>query len=328
MAPSWATPSKRRWAVVAALATLLAACSAPPPPPTPLRFGMDLWPGYFPAVIAEREGGMARRGVALSIEPVRDTSALLADFAAGRYDVVGVSMGDAITLGLSRPDLVVLLVADESTGGDMLLRAPGADEARAGDGPLRIGTNLGGFGELFAQEWVARNRLSPSRVAWTDIDASDVPAALADGRIDYGHTWQPYAQQAIDLGATPVFTSAETPGLIIDVVLTTRATVARKPDALRAFAEAWFEAAERWRADPASGDAVATAALGLPASAASLDGIALYGLADNQRIMAGGAQAPLAAVIRRYADFFVEGGSVSAPPPAEAMFDPRLLPTP
>ena len=313
--------------MVAALAgLLLAACAPAPPPPTPLRFGMDVWPGYFPAVIAEREGGMARRGVALTVEPVRDTSTLLADFAAGRYDLIGVSLGDAITLGLSRPDLVVLLVADESTGGDMLLRAPGAMAAADGVGPLRVGTNLGGFGELFVRKWLTQHGIAPIRVAWTDVDASEIPAALAEGRIDYGHTWQPHAAQAIAQGATPVFSSAETPGLILDVVLTTRATVARKPEALRAFSEAWFEAAERWQADPASGNALATTALGLPASAASLEGIALFGLAENRRVMAGGEAAPLALLIRRYSDFFVESGAISVPPTATAMFDPHLLP--
>lgn len=326
MSTSSAPQGQPRWPA-ALLALLLCACTAPPPPATPLHLGADLWPGYFPAVIAEREGLMAEQGVALQVSMVGDTSALIADFAAGRYDLIAVSLGDAITLSRSRPDVMVLLVADESSGGDMLLRMPGPPFDGTGSAaPLRLGTTLGGFGELFFQAWLERMRIDPSRVAWTNIDASDVGTALLAGRIDLGHTWAPHAGEAMAAGAVPVFTSKETPGLILDVVLTTRATLAREPEALRGFTRAWFLAAERWQADRASGDALVVEALGLAPEAVSLEGIALYSLADNRRVMAGGADAPLASLVRRYSDFFVERGSLSTPPIPEAMFDPALLP--
>lgn len=313
--------------LVFGLAACIAACREPPAPPVPLRLGMDLWAGYFPAVIADGQGLMDAEGVALEVVPTRDTNALIADFAAGRYDLIGVSLGDAITLSRSRPDLVVLLVADESAGGDQLLRAPATppDAAARGE-PLRYGTNLGGFGELFIRAWHEREGIPPGQVVWTNVDASDVPAALAEGRIDYGHTWQPYAAQALATGATPVFTSADTPGLILDVVLTTRAALQREPGALRGFVRAWFAAERQWRADPAGGNAIAARALGLDAATISLDGIKLYSLEDNRHAMTGGADAPLASLIDRYADFFVRRGSLSVPPIAATMFDPALLP--
>jgi NitT/TauT family transport system substrate-binding protein len=316
-----------RAGALALLMLCLAACREPPPEPVPLRLGMDLWAGYFPAVIAERRGRMAAEGVALEVVPTSDTNALIAEFAAGRYDLIGVSLGDAITLSRSRPDIVVLLVADESAGGDQLLRAASVPaEAPSGDAPLRFGTNLGGFGELFIRAWQEREGIAAGQVVWTNIDASDVPAALAEGRIDYGHTWQPYAGRATAAGAVPVFTSADTPGLILDVVLTTRAALQREPAAMRGFMRAWFEAERAWRADPAAGHAIAADALGLDVAAVSLDGIKLYSLHDNRQTMTGGADAPLASLIDRYADFFVRNGSLSTPPSAATMFDPTLLP--
>jgi NitT/TauT family transport system substrate-binding protein len=289
-----------------------------------MRLGMDLWAGYFPAVIAEHEGLMAAEGVDLEVVATRDTNGLIAEFAAGHYDLIAVSLGDAITLSKSRPDLVVLLVADESSGGDQLLRAPtaGADPTA----PPRIGTNLGGFGELFIRAWLEREGIASGDVVWANVDASDVPAALAEGRIDFGHTWQPYAGQAVAAGATPVFSSADTPGLILDVVLATRAGMERHPEAYRGFVRAWFEAEHRWRADPAAGNAAAAAALGLDAATVSLAGVKLYSLDDNRHAMAGGADSPLASLIERYATFFIERGSLSTPPDPASMFDPVVLP--
>lgn len=321
-----ATQRTADWRASALAALLLCACCTADSPEVAnrLRFGMDLWAGYFPAVIAERTGLMAAEGVALEVVPSRDTSGLIAEFAAGRYDLIAVSLGDAITLTRGRPDVVVLLVADESAGGDQLLRAPGV--AADAPPPHRYGTNLGGFGELFIRAWHEREGIAPADVAWTNVDASDIPAALAEGRIDFGHTWQPYADEAVAAGAARVFSSADTPGLILDVVLATRAGLQRQPEAYRGFARAWFAAERRWRAHPAAGNASAAAALGLDPAQVSLDGVRLYTLEDNRQAMAGGRDAPLASLIKRYAAFFVQRGSLSTPPEAAAMFDAALLP--
>ncbi|GAB3732347.1 ABC transporter substrate-binding protein [Silanimonas algicola] len=322
-----AKQGKVAWRTGALLALLsLCACGTADTAgkPRPLRLGMDLWAGYFPAAIAQHEGLMATHGVALEVVPTRDTNGLIAEFAAGKYDLIAVSLGDAIILTKARPDLVVLLVADESAGGDQLMRAPGI--GRNTPKHPRFGTNLGGFGELFIRAWLQQEGIPPGDVLWTNVDASDVPTALAEGRIDFGHTWQPYADQAAAAGATPVFSSAETPGLILDVVLATRAGLERQPEAYRGFLSAWFEAERRWRADPAGGNGAAAAALGLDPALVSLAGVKLYSLEDNRQAMTGGADSPLASLIARYAAFFVERGSLSTPPDAAAMFDASLLP--
>lgn len=322
-----AKQGKTGWRTGAFLALLtLCACGTADTPatPVPLRLGMDLWAGYFPAAIADHQGLMAAEGVDLEVVASRDTNGLIAEFAAGRYDLIAVSLGDAIILTKSRPDVVVLLVADESAGGDQLLRAP---KPRSDPSmPPRFGTNLGGFGELFTRAWLEREGIAPGTVLWANVDASDVPAALAEGRIDYGHTWQPYADEAVAAGATPVFTSADTPGLILDVVLATRAGLERQPDAYRGFVRAWFEAERRWRADAVAGNAAAATALGLDPARISLDGIKLYSLEDNRHAMAGGADSPLASLIGHYATFFVERGNLSIPPAPASLFDIEQLP--
>lgn len=324
-----ATTGKSGWRAAGLLALLLCACGTAesPSPPARLQFGMDLWAGYFPAAIADHQGLMAAEGVALDITVARDTRSLIARFAAGDYDIIGVSLGDALTLTHARPDVIVLVVTNESAGGDQVLRGPNAPPLGARPAkPVRVGTAMAGFGELFLQTWMAAENLEPAQVLWSNVDASDVPKALIEGRIDYGHTWEPYASDAVAAGATRVFSSAETPGLILDVLLTTRERVEQEPEAFRAFLRAWFAADQQWRNDPDAGSAAAAARLGLAPTQVSLDGIRRFALEDNQRVMAGGADAPLASLLRRYADFFVERGSLSTPPDPAAMFDPTLLP--
>ncbi len=170
-----------------------------------------------------------------------------------------MALGDAITLSRVRPDVVVLMITDESAGGDEVLQR--ADFVDDGVSPIRMGTNIGGFGELFLRTYVERQGLNQERLAWVDTDGSQIPEALFSGAVDIGHTWQPYTTQSKERGAKTLFSSTDTPGLILDVYLTTRPVVDSRGGELQQLTEAWFEAAEWWKANPAQGDAVAAAAL-------------------------------------------------------------------
>ncbi len=308
------------------LALLVAAaapgCSPAPPPPAELRtlrLVMDFWPGYYPAVLADELGYLREEGLALALETPSDTDAMLTEFAAGRHDLVGTALGDLIVLTRTRADIRVLLIADESTGGDALLARPGLDDATR---PLRVGTNIGGFGELFLEEAWRTLGLGPEDIRLLEVEGADVPAALAAGTIDLGHTWEPYVSEAEALGAVRRFDSTATPGLIPDVIATTAELARERPGDLRAFNRAWFRASAWWAANPEAGNALLERRLGLAPGSVSTKGVSLVGLEDNRRQQAG----PLAGVIDRYSAFFVRSGVLLATPDARAMPLPELLP--
>lgn len=311
------------------IALLVAAaamgCSPAPPPPAPeprtLRLVMDFWPGYYPAVLADELGYLREEGLALALSMPADTDAMLTEFAAGRHDLVGTALGDLIVLTRTRADIRVLLVADESSGGDALLARPSLDDATR---PLRVGTNIGGFGEVFLEEAWRSMGLGPDDIRLLEVEGADVPAALAAGRIDLGHTWEPYVSEAEALGAVRRFDSTATPGLIPDVIATTAELARERPDDLRAFNRAWFRASAWWASHPDEGNALLERRLGLARGSVSTRGVTLVDLEANRRAQSG----PLAAVIERYSAHFVRSGVLLATPDAGAMTLPDLLPPP
>lgn len=314
--------------VLLALLVLLAGCDRAPdlPPPQarstpPLRLAVDRWPGYYPAVLAEELGYFADAGVDVQLEFPENTDHMLAEFAAGGFDMVGVALGDLITLTRSRPDVGVLLVSDVSAGGDALLVRSGF--GLDGVHSVRIGTNLGGFGELFVRELLPRLQLDPQRIEWINIDASDVPEALVRGEIDLGHCWEPYVRHAEQAGASRVASSLDTPGLIPDVVAATRHAAEHRGEALRAFNVAWFRAVAYWKANPLDAQRRIEHRLALAPGAAALDGIALQDAGENRLLFgADGDEAGLVAVIDRYSRFFVAHGRLLEPVQASEMLLP------
>jgi NitT/TauT family transport system substrate-binding protein len=290
-----------------------------------LRLGIDVWPGYLPGVLADELGTMGQAGIQLAVSFPGNTDHMLADFVAGRYDVIGVSLGDLVNITRGSNGVVVILVTDESSGGDAILARPGLALDRPGR--LRIGTNLNGFGEVFLREYLRRR--DPDPVQWELVyaDAADVPRLLADKALDLGHTWEPYASQAAAAGARRVFTSASTPGLIPDVLVTTPATLQRRGPVLRQFVKAWLEAVAWWLANPAQAGKLLARRVPSTLGAVSLDGLTLMDLAANRRLM-GVNQAPAALdeVIQRYSDYFLERGSVARPVVPASLLRPELLP--
>lgn len=314
---------------MAGAATLgLAACDRLPAPdaaPAPLRLAMDLWPGYYHAVLADELGYLAEAQVQVHFSFPANTDSMIADFAAGQVDIIAVAMGDLINATHGRAAVQVFMVTDESAGGDAVLARRGVD--LKGKGRLLLATNLGGFGELLMREFVQRSGVDPHRVAWINTDAADVPRLLAAGDIDIGHTWEPYASEAEAAGAVRLFSSADTPGLIPDVLAASRATVERRRAELKRFSAAWLRAADWWLDHVDEGTRRIAKRLQSDAAKISLKGVKLMRLADNRRLLGSGGHAPeLAAVVARYSAFFLDKGTLARPVAAADLLRGDLLP--
>jgi len=310
------------------LLSALWACAPAAPTPTPsppLRFAYDLWPGYYPVIIAEQYGFFAQQGVQVQATRPENTDRLLSDFAAEKYDGVAVALGDLINVTATNPDVRVIFASDVSDGGDALLVTGSLSQVTDLKGK-RIGTNLGGFGELFIRTVLAREGVSPRDVIWVNVDAAEVPQLLLAGELDAGHTWEPYVSQATAAGARVLFSSHDTPGLIPDVVAFRANVIAQNPQAVQAFVRGWFQAVEYWNLNGAEGNALVAKHLNIPADSISLQGIDLMTLEENRALFdQSNAAGSIYATTKQYTDFFLQSGSLNAAPEPQQLLDPSFL---
>ncbi|QSI76525.1 ABC transporter substrate-binding protein [Niveibacterium microcysteis] len=321
----------RRSALRAALcyATVaLAGCDrqAPVRAAPPLRIAIDLWAGYYPLLLARELGYLKAAGIEVEISLPENTRRLLSDFSAGSYDGVCVSLGDVITLTRTSPDIRMVLASDESAGGDVLLaREPFADAAALRG--KRIGTSLGGFGELLVLRYLARFGLSFDDVKLVNADASSVPELLKRGEVDVGHSWEPYVSMARNSGCKAVFSSADTPGLIVDGLIFRLGVIESRPDAVRAVVAAWFRALAWWDSHPAEGDQRLLVLLKGRTNDVSRDGIKLLGVAENRaKFRQGDTDSSIVHVADQYIQHFISRGYLIRRPEPASLIDLRMLP--
>ncbi|GAA6134782.1 hypothetical protein NBRC116188_15720 [Oceaniserpentilla sp. 4NH20-0058] len=293
---------------------------------TSIKVGIDLWPGYYPIIIAKHQGFFSEADLDVSYVLPEETNNLLNMFSEHRIDLLCVAMGDAFALYEKDSDFRVVMITDQSNGGDALLRK----------GPLpkpghkvKIGTNLQGFGELFVREFLKRSGYFPQDVVLVQQEASQAMEYLRSGKADIVHTWEPYVSDITKYyGAQVVFDSGETPNLIPDALLANGQFIKHHPEALKKFVSAWFKGVQWWQDNRALGDQIIEQNLLLIPGSLSLKGIKLYSLKDNQ--IAFSSQSGMKSinfVADKYLDFFKAKQTFSQlPNEASDIITGRFLP--
>ncbi len=307
------------------LLLLLAAACGEPVVSKKLTLSFNPWPGFYPVVIAQAKGFFADHGVAVELVRIAETESHLAEIAAGRFDGALLTIGSAVVAAGGNADFWVIMAVDQSAGADAVVarldaRPPADLRGR------RIGTMRGGFGELFVLAMLEQAGLTTDEVSLVNTTGVAVPGELAAGRIAAGHTWEPYVSRAVDDGAEVLFTSLESPGLIQDVLIFQQRTLRDRPDAVRGFVDAWFEAVNFWLANPEEGAMIIARALNITAEECSWEGIELFNRADNLAAFGpDGSSGTLHDVARRYADFYVRAGNMSTKVDVAALLEPAFL---
>lgn len=247
----------------------------------PLRVGWSLWSGYFPAVIAAEKGFFEQRGVKVELVYYAVYGHQASELSSGMIDGGLTVLSDVMFDSISR-DVKIVLILDNSIGADQIVAAPEIQNARDLRGK-RIGVeqnNLGGL--LLVRQMLNDSGISPGEATFVQITPEEVPDSIPS-LIDAGYTFEPHTSRAIAQGKKVVYSSADAPGLLVDVLAFRREIIQTRPQDVRAFVAAWFDAVEFWKANPEEGNAVIAQATGLAPEEISLEGVDLFNLHANQQ---------------------------------------------
>lgn len=216
----------RRWLSRLALPMLL-ACSALVQA-APLKVGYSDWPGWVAFQVAIEKGWFKEAGVDVRFEWF-DYSASMEAFAAGKIDAVTMTNGDALVTGAGGGKSVMLMLTDYSNGNDMIV----------GKGPVRsikdlkgkkVAVELGLVEHLLLLNGLKKAGMKESDVTLVNAKTNEMPQMLASPDIAAVGCWQPIVNEALKAvpGSRPIYTSADQPGLIYDVLAASPTSAAKR----------------------------------------------------------------------------------------------------
>ncbi|MBD1884352.1 ABC transporter substrate-binding protein [Microcoleus vaginatus] len=309
---------------------LLFACHSPESlkvKSPPLKVSCVPFVGYTPLIIAQEKGFFKAQGVDVELSYVNYSQFQDADFSAGKYDGIGLTLGDLVILSATNPDMQAVMVLDESTGADVVVAQSDIKTIPNLKGK-KLGAHLGSFSEVFVTEMLKTSQLTSDDVSLVKVEALEVPERLQNNAIQAGHTWGSHLSESLKLGAHILFTSKQTPGLILDLVAFRGEVIRDRPEDIRAFVRGWLQGLSYWEANIPEGNELVSKALNIPIKTISFEGIDLTDLAENQKFFQSDSPNYIYKTAQKYADFFIRAGNVTRLPNLETLFNSSFLTPP
>jgi NitT/TauT family transport system substrate-binding protein len=236
---------------VAALAFMAAAflsastvsADSPAPAKKALRIGYSDWPGYVAFEVGLQKGWFKEAGVDVEFSWF-DYLPSLDAFSAGKLDAVLTTNGDGLVTGANGAKNKYILITDYSDGNDQIIGQPGVGSFKALKGK-KVGLELTLVEHLLLLQGLEKNGMKPADVELVNFPTNETPQALASGQVSAVGTWYPITGQARKAvaGSKPLFTSADVPGLIYDVLAVNPQSLDKRKDDWAKVTKVWFRIA-------------------------------------------------------------------------------------
>lgn len=233
----WKTGRRALAAIVVSTGAGLAAPSSASA--DTLHIGYSDWPGWVAWQVAIDKGWIKDAGVDAKFEWF-DYSASMDAFSAGKLDADMVTNGDALVMGGNGAKSIMIMLTDYSNGNDIIVGKPGTKSLADLKGK-KVGIEVGLVEHLLLVDGLQKMKIPEDSVTLVNAKTNETPQVLSSGSVAAIGAWQPIAGEAMkgDPGAHPLYTSAQQPGLIYDVI-------AVKPESYAAHKADWTKLVGVW----------------------------------------------------------------------------------
>jgi len=306
-------------AALLACTLAVASCSPtpdkPPAPRTEFSIGWSIYAGWMPWPYAQQAGIVKKwadkYGIKINIVQVNDYVESVNQYTAGKLDGVTVANMDALTIpAAGGKDTSAIIVGDYSNGNDGVL-LKGTDKLADIKGRQVY------LVELSVSHYLLARALNSAGLALTDVKTvntadADIVGAFATPAVTAAVAWNPQLSTMKETaGAHQVFSSADIPGEILDLLAVDTATLKANPNLGKALAGIWYETVALMQRQDAEGKAARAAMAKLAGSTAELFDKQLattFLYADPKAAVAATSDPALIATMTRVRDFsFAKG---------------------
>jgi NitT/TauT family transport system substrate-binding protein len=211
----------------------------------PLKIIYSDWPGWVPWEIAIQKKWDKEAGLDLQFLWM-DYVAGMDAFAAGQADGVSITNGDALVVGAkSGKPSTAIIINDYSNGNDMVIGGPGIEKLADLKGK-KMGVEVGFVSHLLLLNALKAAKLTEKDIQVVNVPTDQTPQALKSASVDAIVAWQPNSGQALRdvAGSKAIFTSANVPGIIYDVLAVNPKSLAERRADWEKVAGVWFQIAD------------------------------------------------------------------------------------
>lgn len=210
----------------------------------PLKIAYSDWPGWVAWEIGIQKGWFKEAGVDVEFQWFDYVPSMDA-YVAGKVDAVCMTNGDALVTGATGKPSVGILINDFSNGNDMIVAAPGIESMKELKGK-KVGLEEGFVPHLLLLNGLEKNGMKAEDVTIVNTPTNETPQVLASKAVEAIGAWQPNSGQALKAlpGSKPVFTSADAPGIIYDLLYVSAESLEKNRAEWEKVVKVWYRIAE------------------------------------------------------------------------------------
>jgi len=295
----------------------LAACSSAPQPP--LVVGSVQWVGTEPLFLARELGLYPAREVHLA--EYLSTPQRLQAFRNGVIDAVQLTLDEVMSLDHLGQQVRVVLVMDASHGADCLVARPEVKTVADLKG-RRVASE-----DITLPTYMLHRALEQVGLEIEDVqrrfhNPTEHEGLYQRGEVDALLSYEPYCQRLKAAGAHTLFTSADIPGEIIDVLVVRGSYLEANPGRVDALLRGWFKALEHFHTSRDEAARLMGPRLGLDGAGflESMNGVR-HPDAPEQHVLMGGDRPPLIETMDRLGALMVRQQQIPGAPDTRRLLD-------
>jgi NitT/TauT family transport system substrate-binding protein len=210
----------------------------------PLKIAYSDWPGWIAWEIGVQKGWFKEAGVEVDFQWFDYVPSMDA-YVSGKVDGVCMTNGDALVTGATGKPSVGIIINDFSNGNDMIVAAPGIESMKGLKGK-KVGLEEGFVSHLLLLTGLEKNGMKPDDVTIVNTPTNETPQVFGSKAVDAIGAWQPNSGQALKAlpGSKPVFTSADSPGIIYDLLYVSSESLEKRKDDWAKVVKVWYRIAD------------------------------------------------------------------------------------
>lgn len=295
----------------------------------PVVMGYSNWAGWWPWAIAQEEGFFEKNGANVRLQWFDGYLASMEAMAAGQLDANCQTLNDTVSFVADAVNgEVVVLVNDNSAGNDKIIAIEEIQSIPELEG-RKVAVEAGVVDDFLLTLALQEEGMSRDDVQIVDLETGAAAAAFAAGQVDAVGAFPPYWLTALKReGSHELITSAEFPGAIPDLLVTSQTLIDERPDQVQALVNTWFDVLEFMESNPDRADEIMAQRADVTTEELQLfkEGTKIFTLEENLEAFSEGnnmKHMPYAA--QEMADFMVNVGFIPEKPDLSSLLDDRFV---
>lgn len=295
-----------------------------------MTLGTIPWIGQVPIYIAQEKGFFEEEGLDFNLRLFGSNSEYMSAFLSDQLDAVSPVSSEAVVMRAQGKDYKIVLVQDNSVGGDGILARDSIASIEDFKGK-KIAVDTGGVSYFFLLQVLKEAGLTKDDITAVNTETAAAAAAFEAGSVDIAVTYAPFLQQAADAveDGRVIYDSSKMPTAIIDLYLFDTAYIEANPEAVQAFVNGALKGLQFLTDNPEEGIAIGAAELEYTPEEleADLKGVTLPDTATNLKMLGEpDSDIYLETPLQELADFLLAEGQIeSAPDDLAALLDPQFV---